>query len=548
MTFRIFPTSAPEALPTGRQSALLIGLALLGVASCATGRYSNDAAAGDTAGGDSMSAAGGAVEAAAPAGDQAAPDAGAEAMKPLADSRRIGMAFPTGDKRTSAVMLEKEMPTEVILGASFEYRIMVENLTDMALDTVRVTDAIPASVSVVSTEPTADVAGGTATWDLGVLPARSTKTLVVQALASAPGSVATCARVDYESTLCASTTVVSPSLQVALSAPEFGLACDAFDLTVTVTNAGTGDARDVVVIDELPEGLTTLTGLRRIEMEFGTLAGAQSKEKTIAVKAAEQGTYTHEARAEAKGGLQASAAPVQTVLRAPILTLDVAASERVTAGRPIETTLTVANTGNAVSSETVVRVKLPKGATIKSSADGSRESSTGVAWDIGALEPGEKRTLNVALVSEISGAVVTEAKANGYCAEEVTATSRTEVRGLPALLLEVKDESDLIVVGEPVSYEIVIMNQGSAPDQNVLITCEVEEGIEIVNAGGDAQATVTGSAISFAEIPSLEPGAEMTLRVTVKSTKALNSRFSVSLTSADMTRPVTETESTRFVD
>ncbi len=92
------------------------------------------------------------------------------------------------------------------------------------------------------------------------------------------------------------------------------------------------------------------------------------------------------------------------------------------------------------------------------------------------------------------------------------------------------------------------MNQGSAPDQNVLITCEVEEGIEIVNAGGDASATVTGSAISFAEIPSLEPGAEMNLRVTVKSTKALNSRFSVSLTSADMTRPVTETESTRFVD
>ncbi|MFT6833768.1 MAG: hypothetical protein ACJAZN_003953, partial [Planctomycetota bacterium] len=146
-----------------------------------------------------------------------------------------------------------------------------------------------------------------------------------------------------------------------------------------------------------------------------------------------------------------------------------------------------------------------------------------------------------------SGAVVTEAKASGKCAEEVTATSRTEVRGLPALRLELEDESDLIIVGEPVMYRIEVMNQGSAPDMNVRIACEVEDGIEIVNAGGDAQATVNGKEITFAEIPSIAPGETISLTVTVKSTKELNSRFRVSLTSADLTRPVTENESTRFV-
>ena len=357
------------------------------------------------------------------------------------------MAFPTGDKRTSAILLEKEMPTEVILGVPFEYRIMVENLTDRPLDTVRVTDAIPPTMSVKSTEPAADVAGGQASWNLGLLAPRSTKTLVVVAEASEPGTVRTCASVDYESSLCASTSVVAPALQVALSAPEVGLACDAFDLTVTVTNAGTGDARDVVVIDELPSGLTTLTGQSRIEMEFGTLASAQSKEKTIAIKAAGQGTYTHEARAQARGGLQAGASPIQTVLRAPLLTLDMSASDRVTAGRPIDTVLTVANTGNAVSSDTTVKVTLPKGTKVSSSSDGAIESSSNVSWDIGELAPGEKRTLNVGLLSALSGTVVSEAKASGYCSDEVTATSRTEVRGLPALLLELKDESDLIIVG-----------------------------------------------------------------------------------------------------
>ncbi|QDV06392.1 Large cysteine-rich periplasmic protein OmcB precursor [Planctomycetes bacterium Poly30] len=555
MTLRSSSVSTSEVF-TKRPGALLIGLAILGATSCATGRYSDSSYEGSgrsltsndsTETGSSSSSESldditlGLMD--ADGADESTP----RTLEPMVAGRKTALAFPTGDKRTSAVLLEKEMPAEVILGAPFEYRIMVENLTDRALDTVRVTDQIPASLAVSSTEPKADVAGGYATWNLGVLPARSTKTLVVRAQASSAGAVATCASVAYESSLCSTTTVVSPSLQVALSAPEVGLACDAFDLTVSVTNSGTGDARDVVVIDELPEGLTTLTGQRRIEMEFGTLAGAQTKEKSVKVKAAGQGSYTHNARAEAKGGLQASAASIQTVLRAPILTLDMSATEKVTAGRPIETVLTVANTGNAVSDKTTVQVKLPQGAKVESSTEGARATSTFVKWDVGALEPGEKRTFNLGLTSNMSGSVVTEATAAGYCADEVTATARSEVRGLPALLLEVRDESDLIIVGEPVSYVIEITNQGSAPDLNIGINCQVEDGIEIVSAGGDAQATVTGKEIQFTQIPSLAPGEMVSLRVTVKSTKELNSRFLVSLTSDDMTRPVTETESTRFV-
>ncbi|MEM8710055.1 MAG: hypothetical protein AAGG01_03820 [Planctomycetota bacterium] len=445
-------------------------------------------------------------------------------------------------------MLEKEMPNEVILGVPFEYRIMVENLTDRALDTVRVTDSIPASLKVMGTEPQAEVAGGKALWNLGVLPARSTKTLVVQAQASDPGAVSTCASVDYEASLCASTTVVSPALQVVLSAPETGLACDPFEVTVTVTNAGTGDAREVTVIDELPDGLTTLTGQRRIEMEFGTLAGAQTKEKSVKVKASGAGTYVNEVRAQAKGGLQASAAPVQTVLRAPVLTLSMQASEKTIAGRPIEMTLEVANTGNAVAEDPVVSVKLPKGAKVASSSEGARESSSSVSWKLESLEPGQTKSLNLALTAAQSGTVVTEATAEAYCADEAVATSRTEVRGLPALLLELVDESDLIIVGEPVAYDIRITNQGSAPDMDVRITCEVEDGIEIIEAGGDAQASMSGNTVTFTPIPSLAPGEEVQLRVKVKSSKALNSRFRVSLTSDDMKRPVTENESTRFVD
>jgi len=117
-----------------------------------------------------------------------------------------------------------------------------------------------------------------------------------------------------------------------------------------------------------------------------------------------------------------------------------------------------------------------------------------------------------------------------------------------ARLLGVKDESDLIIVGDPVTYDIEITNQGSAPDKDINIVCEVEDGIEIIEAGGDAQATMDGKTVTFASIPTLAPGEVVSLRVRVKSSKPLNSRFRVSLTSDDMTRPVAENESTRFVE
>ena len=151
--------------------------------------------------------------------------------------------------------------------------------------------------------------GDKAVWDLGALPAGSTKTLTVKGVPSEIGALKTCATVQYEAKLCATTNVVAPALEVLLTAPAEGLACDPLDVTVKVTNAGTGDARNVRVTEELPEGLTTLAGQRRILMDFGTLSSSQSKEQTVKLKAARGGAYTQTASAEANGGIAAAAAP-----------------------------------------------------------------------------------------------------------------------------------------------------------------------------------------------------------------------------------------------
>ena len=478
---------------------------------------------------------------------RAGTDGRAASDVPLAGARVVSMAFPTGERATSAVMLEKEMPSEVILNNEFEYRIRVQNLTDRALQSVRVTDVVPSGFEVTSTEPGGNVVEGKATWDLGSLAPRSAKTLSVRGRATEMGEITACASVDYESSLCATTTVVSPAIEVVVEVPAEALACDPFETVVTVTNSGTGEARDVKVTNELPEGLTTPTGQRRIVIDFGTLGSAQSKERKIRLKASKAGSFTQTATAEGAAGLASSSAPATIKLVEPELALQMSAREQVLATQPFETTLRLENTGDGPSEDTIVRVKLPRNSEVLESSDDAEESSTGLTWKLGTLEPGESRDLTYRLKGTLNGTLVAEAKAVGRCADEQTATARTDVRGKAALKLELADESDLILVGDSVTYKIEVLNQGSAPDKDIVLTCTVEEGVEILSTSGDAEGTIDGRTVTFAPIPSLAPGEEVTLEVTVKSSREFDSRFGVSMMSAELERPVEENESTNFV-
>lgn len=517
-------------------ATLALALLVLFATGCQTGNYGGEEDLPSEAP-TQQSAAGG--KRAAVASEQA------DVVAAIPEATRVTMAFPTGERSTSAVLLEKEVPGEVILGQEFEYRIAVKNLTDGTLDAVRLTDSIPPGFNVTGTEPVADTVGASASWLLGALGPGASKSVTVRGKATEVGQITTFATVDYESSLRSSFAVVSPALELQLAAPAEGLSCDPFDLTVTVTNAGTGDARDVRVIDELPEGLTNLYGHRRLEIDFGTLASAQSKERTVKLKASRAGAFVHTATAES-GGIKAEAIPVTTTLRQPVLALTLTGSEKAYAGRPVKAALTVTNNGDAVSEDTLIRVKLPSGFRAVSFSEGGTDSKNAVTWDLGEVAPGDSREFALELRGSSSGVMVTEARATGRCADEQIATLQTLVTGIPALVLQLDDESDLILVGEEVTYSIAVENQGSAADTAIVIACEFDDGIEVLGISGDALATVSGKTILFNTIPSLAPGERVELKVTVKSSKEQDSRFTVSLTSKQKVRPITENESTNF--
>ena len=74
--------------------------------------------------------------------------------------------------------------------------------------------------------------------------------------------------------------------------------------------------------------------------------------------------------------------------------------------------------------------------------------------------------------------------ATAYCADAVNASAETDVKAIPAVLLEVVDVTDPVEVGTRTTYVITVTNQGSAPSTNIEIVCNLEENVRYVSSSG----------------------------------------------------------------
>jgi len=134
----------------------------------------------------------------------------------------------------------------------------------------------------------------------------------------------------------------------------------------------------------------------------------------------------------------------------------------------------------------------------------------------------------------------------GAIGADASASAPLLVEGIPAVLLEVIDIDDPIELDTNETYEIKVINQGSADGTNIVIECVVPVEQVFVSGKGPTPSRLEGDRIIFAPLPSLAPKAEAVYRVIVKGTQEGDVRFKVNLTSDQLERPVEETESTHI--
>ncbi len=460
-----------------------------------------------------------------------------------------GQALPTGDPATSVMTIEKFAPAAVNVDASYDYTIRVRNIAaTMQLSDVVVTDHLPASgYTYESSSPSGKVSGGAITWDIGTLGAGEWRDIVVRGKATSTGMVKNCASVAYVPLVCVSSDVVAASLDVQKRAPLEVVLCDEIPITVTVRNPGTGVANNVRVVDTLPDGWT-VDGRTTITWDVGSLPGGAERTLQATARASKTGTFTNNVKATADGGLTAESS-TQTAVRKPVLAITKSASSKMQVlGRDTTFTITVENKGDYPANDCVVSDVISGAEAVTMISDGGSLAGSTITWNLGSLAAGASRTLTLKANRTTEGTISDTATARAYCADPVNASAETVYRGVPAVLLEVVDDPDPIVIGGTTTYTITVTNQGTADDQDLTIVCALEDGVEFVSAAGATTHTAGSGSVKFAALPTLSPKAVATWTVVVRGTKAADSRFKVTLTTKQTSRPIEETESTRFYE
>ncbi|MCZ2343236.1 MAG: DUF11 domain-containing protein [Bacteroidales bacterium] len=332
----------------------------------------------------------------------------------------------------------------------------------------------------------------------------------------------------------------APALGVALewSGPLTARVNKPSEYTLTARNVSNRPVQQVTVQIKVPAGIdvtATMPQAKRVDSVFlwdlGTLAVGESAPVTVTMATARRGDIGCEAWVTCTG-----TAAMTVAVKEPKLEVAVASPKRVVIGSKYAVEYTVTNVGDVAVD----------------SIQCSRESGDIPAVPgmmIPSLAPGESRAFSAEFRASNAGSqthMLTAVTTDGLYA---STSAQTLVEGVPALRMEVVDLADPVEKGGETTYEIRVLNTGTAPDSNVTVTCPLPGQLKLEATTGPTTATVqhlnTLTLVRFDPIRELAPKTEAVFRVKVRAIGSGDVRFTTQMTSANLTTSVTKEESTR---
>jgi uncharacterized repeat protein (TIGR01451 family) len=454
--------------------------------------------------------------------------------------------------QTPQVSVEKRGPREISVGKPARYEIIVRNVGSATAHDVLLRDAIPQGTALVATTPPASPvnqasgdADGALVWALGTLPPGGQAVVTMEVMPQVEGEVGSVASVSFRTDASVRSRATKPDLRIECTPPEPVLIGRDLQVTITVTNPGTGVATGVVLEGFLPENVSHRSG-RELEFDVGQLRPGESR--TIDLVLGTRGPGVHAARlaARADGGVEViHQLPIEVT--APTLELAVDMPLRRFLQRPATCTIAMTNAGTAPARAVELAAQLPPGMKfVKANNAGWHDDRTHrVLWNLEELPAGETGSVQMVVMPVELGPqkIVAAARSADGLADQVTHTC--DVEGLAALSFDVVDSEDPIEVDGVTEYVVRVGNQGTKPATGVRLAATLLGDLEPVEAQGPGGHRVDNLTITFEPLAKLAPAEEAVFRIRAKGRRAGDQRIQVQLTSADQPAPITKEEITR---
>lgn len=449
--------------------------------------------------------------------------------------------YSEADFETDLLTLDKKVLMEHSVGDTITYEYVVtakENIKD-----VTVMDIVPSGLSYISSTPNASVSGTNVSWNLGEMDAGSEATVSMQVKANSVGKFTNCATATAIPQACTVVVIGEPKItiqkDVAVSKLFVG---ETANFEIVVQNIGTSVAKNVVVTDLLPSSLTTSAPL---SYNIGDLAPGESKSISLAAQTTAKGDYCNVAEAVGSNVSKVSDDACIVVVK-PGLAIEKTGTKEQFTNKNADYDIVVTNTGDVELVDVVV-TDTPSAPMTIVSAPGATIAGNTASWNIPSLAAGASKSFSVKVTSAQGGtycntATATDADLNLSATDDACTTWK----GFPAVLLEVIDTTDPLLIGEKSTYVIEVTNQGTADDFNVVINAMIPAEFKITGVSGASQGTVTGNNVSFAPYAVIKPKQVIEYRIDIEAVKEGSARSKFTLDTALLSGdPISETEATQ---
>lgn len=435
---------------------------------------------------------------------------------------------------------------DISVGQESDIELHVVNNGQSAASNVSIDAYFPSSIRLTKTVPSPISVTRFVSWSFMSLDAGEEQTIVISLIPSRRGEIAANANVRFTAAGTKLFTAEEPLLEVVVDGGKEFMLGEPAPQIVTVSNPGTGVAKNVVVEVRLPKGLEHSKG-ERLRMELGPLNPGEKRSVRLSLTAAEGGEQTFEVTAHAGEVLQESATGKVNVL-SPSLQLAVNGPALRYVGRVAKYDLTISNDGQALTNNVRSMYIVPAGFEFLSAARGGKydEETRTVSWFVGSVQPQETIELSLRLKPVKLGDFAHLAKVSSEQGASAEAQVATRIDGTASLVLEVVDVDDPVEIGRETAYEVRVLNKGSKEAHNVGLSVELPIGVKLIDAKGPSKHLSENGLVVFKSLPILPPGKTAAFRIQVQGTEEGNRRLRARLISDSIQEPLTVEELTRF--
>jgi len=454
--------------------------------------------------------------------------------------------------QTPQVTVEKRGPREISVGKPARYEITVRNVGSATAHEVTLQDAVPQGTVLVATSPPAtpitQASGdddGALLWPLGTLPPGGQAVVTMEVMPQVEGEIGSVASVSFRTDASVRSRATKPDLRIECGSPQPVLLGRDVQVTITITNPGTGAATGVVLEGFLPDTVSHRSG-RELEFDVGQLRPGESRTIDLVLGTRGPGVHAAQLVARADGGVEVKhQVPIEVT--APTLELAVDMPLRRFLQRPATCSIGMVNAGTAPARSIELAVQLPPGLRfVKANNAGWHDDRTHrVLWNLEELPAGETGTVQVVVMPVELGPQRITAAARSADGLACQAGHTCDVEGLAALSFEVLDSEDPIELDGVTDYVVRVGNQGTKPATGVRLAATLLGDLEPVEAQGPASHRIDNLTIAFEPLAKLAPAEEAVFRIRARGRRAGDQRIQVQLTSADQPAPITKEETTR---